>query len=189
MSFKRLQLLIEAHHHMRTTTGTASVLVVLGGFPGEWEGEHPHDTVQRLGAQGVFFAGWHDHDELAEMLACSDVFAAPSVDEPFGLVYLEAMAAGLPPIATTTGGPMSFINIDPGNPTGWMVPPDDLVATSHALAQAVGDRAERRARGARAALFVRDHYSWATSAQAFTGLYTDVIDDRERLADLSPAGR
>ena len=107
-------------------TGRRSVLVIAGGFPGEWEGEHPYDTVRRVGAEDVFFVGWRDHNELAEILRCSDVFAAPSVDEPFGLVYLEAMAAGLPPIATNTGGPASFINVDPGQPTGWLVPPDDV---------------------------------------------------------------
>ena len=51
---------------MRSTTGCRSVLVVAGGFPGEWEGEHPYDTVRRLGATGVFFVGWQDHDDLAE---------------------------------------------------------------------------------------------------------------------------
>ena len=66
MRFKRLQLLIEAHHAMRSTTSCRSVLVVAGGFPCEWEGEHPYDTVQRLGAEGVFFVGWHDHDELSD---------------------------------------------------------------------------------------------------------------------------
>ncbi len=78
MHFKRLQLLIEAHHRMRSTTACRSVLVIAGGFPGEWEGEHPYDTVQRLGADGVFFAGWRDHADLAEFLSCCDVFAAPS---------------------------------------------------------------------------------------------------------------
>jgi glycosyltransferase involved in cell wall biosynthesis len=189
MRFKRLQLLIEAHHAMQTATANRSVLVVVGGFPGEWEGEHPYDTVQRLGAQGVFFAGWHDHDVLATMLTCSDIFAAPSVDEPFGLVYLEAMAAGLPAIATNTGGPVSFINVDSANPTGWLVPADDLHATAAALAEAVSNPAERQQRGSRAARFVRDQYSWATSAAAFTDLYSDVIDDRNRMTTLSPAGR
>ena len=188
MRFKRLQLLIEAHHLMRITTDTDSVLVVAGGFPGEWEGEHPYDTVQRLGAQGVFFTGWHDHDELAEMLTCSDVFAAPSVDEPFGLVYLEAMAAGLPPIATTTGGPMAFINVDHRRPTGWLVPPDDVDATARALTAAVADPAARSQRGRRAARFVREHYSWQSSAQAFTDLYGEVIDDHPSNRHAQPGG-
>jgi glycosyltransferase involved in cell wall biosynthesis len=176
MRFKRLQLLIEAHHVMRSTTNCRSVLIVTGGFPCEWEGEHPYDTVQRLGAEGVFFVGWRDHDELSEILNCSDVFAAPSVDEPFGLVYLEAMATGIPPIATNTGGPLSFVNVDAAHPTGWLVPPDDVAATARALVEAVSDRATRLERGRRSAQFVREHYSWASSARSFARLYDEVID-------------
>jgi glycosyltransferase involved in cell wall biosynthesis len=176
MKFKRLQLLIEAHHVMRSTTGCRSVLVVAGGFPGEWEGEHPYDTVRRLGAEGVFFAGWRDHHDLSDILSCSDIFAAPSVDEPFGLVYLEAMASGVPPIGTTTGGPVSFINVDPDQPTGWMVPPDDVSATAGALAQAVTNPALRTERGRRCAQFVRENYSWAESAKSFAGLYDELAE-------------
>lgn len=180
MKFKRLQLLIEAHHHMRSTTACRSVLVVAGGFPCEWEGEHPYDTVQRLRAEGVFFLGWRDHDELSDILNCSDVFAAPSVDEPFGLVYLEAMASGVPPIATTTGGPLSFVNVDAERPTGWLVPPDDVVATARALAEAVSDQGTRLERGRRSAQFVRDHYSWASSARSFARVYEELIDGPTR---------
>jgi glycosyltransferase involved in cell wall biosynthesis len=178
MRFKRVQLLIEAHHAMRSSTGRRSVLVIAGGFPGEWEDEHPYDTVRRVGAEDVFFVGWRDHDELAEILRCSDVFAAPSVDEPFGLVYLEAMATGLPPIATNTGGPASFINVDPAQPTGWLVPPDDVAATAHALAEAVADPLVRVARGVRAARFVRERYSWSSSATELAELYQEMVDER-----------
>ena len=175
MRFKRLQLLIEAHHLMRTTSSSRSVLVIVGGFPGEWEGEHPHDTVRRLGAEGVFFAGWRDHCDLAEMFGCCDVFAAPAVDEPFGLVYLEAMASGIPPIGTASGGPLSFINVDPEQPTGWLTAPDDVRATAHALGEATSDDAMRAERGKAAARFVRDHYSWASSAQAFVTVYEELV--------------
>jgi glycosyltransferase involved in cell wall biosynthesis len=174
MGFKRVQHLIEAHHTMRSSTDHRAVLVIVGGFPGEWEGEHPFDTVQRLGAQDVFFVGWRGHDDLARILRCSDVFAAPGVDEPFGLVYLEAMAAGLPAIATNSGGPPTFINTLPGRPNGWLVPPDDLQATVAALVAAVAEPAERCARGRRAAAFVREHYSWTTAAQSFVDVYDDV---------------
>jgi len=175
LRFKRLQLLIEAHHALRGATGSAAVLVIVGGYPGEWEGEHPYDTVQRLGAEGVFFVGWRDHVDLAKALACSDVFAAPSVDEPFGLVYLEAMAAGVPPIATNTGGPCVFINVDPSRPTGWMVPPDDVAAITRALTEAVSEPLMRATRGRRAAKFVRERYSWAVAAGEFAQLYGAVV--------------
>lgn len=177
MKFKRLQLLIEAHHAMRATTSCRSVLIVAGGFPNEWEGEHPYDTVRRLGAEGVFFVGWRDHTDLSEILNCSDVFAALSVDEPFGLVYLEAMASGIPPIGTSTGGPLSFINVDHVRPTGWLVPPDDVAATTRALVEAISNPVERVERGRRAAQFVREHYSWASTAQSFARLYDEVTDE------------
>ena len=69
--------------------------------------------------------GWRGHDELPLGLSCADCFVAPSTDEPFGLVYLEAMACELPVIGTLSGGPPSFINVVPGEPDGWLVPPDD----------------------------------------------------------------
>jgi glycosyltransferase involved in cell wall biosynthesis len=178
MHFKRVQLLIEAHHALRSTTDLRSVLVIAGGFLGEWEGEHPADTVARLGAPDVFFVGWRDHDDVSEILRCSDVFAALSVDEPFGLVFLEAMAAGVPPITTATGGPATFINIDPDNPTGWLVPPDDLDATVAALVEAVGDIDERRLRGQRAADDTRANHSWETAARQFIDIYEAVVSER-----------
>ena len=52
----------------------------------------------REGVAGVFFSGWRGHDELPLGLGCADCFVAPSTDEPFGLVYLEAMACELPVI-------------------------------------------------------------------------------------------
>jgi glycosyltransferase involved in cell wall biosynthesis len=189
LRFKRLQLLIEAYDAMRRTSLQPSVLVIVGGFPGEWEGEHPYDTVQRLGAQGVFLAGWRDHDELSDILNCSDIFAAPSVDEPFGLVYLEAMAAGLPPIATNTGGPLSFINLDPDSPTGWLVPADDVTATAEALAEAVNNHSVVSDRGRRASQVVRKQYSWASPAAAFARLYSEVADEHDASPRFIQSGR
>src|SRR5262245_5517007 len=54
----------------------------------------------------VTFAGWVDS---AKFLREIDIFVLPSRDEPFGIVTLEAWAAGLPVIATTCEGPNSYI--------------------------------------------------------------------------------
>ena len=82
-------------------------------------------------------------------LSCADCFVAPSTDEPFGLVYLEAMACELPVIGTLSGGPPSFINVTPGEPDGWLVPPDDERALAEAMVTAIDDHAERSRRGQR----------------------------------------
>src|SRR3989304_749592 len=78
--------------------------------------------------EGVFFSGWRGHDELPLGLACADLFIGPSVDEPFGQVFLEAMSCGVPVIATRSGGPPSFVNTLSGRPNGWLGPPADVDA-------------------------------------------------------------
>ena len=74
---------------------------------------------------------------------CADVFVAPSVDEPFGQVYLEAMACGLPVIATDSGGPRSFVNTDPARPNGWLVTPDNETELADAIVEAASGKSTR----------------------------------------------
>ncbi len=94
---KRVPLLIEAYERARPGFNRRAPLVIVGGFPGEWEGEHPRDAIERLGARDVYLAGWHDHDELPDiLLAATDVVVLPSVREQFGQVLVEGMACGLP---------------------------------------------------------------------------------------------
>ena len=146
-------------------------LVIWGGWPGEWEGEHPHTIVMREQIEGVFFDGWRDHDQLPLGLSCADCFVAPSTDEPFGLVYLEAMACQLPVIGTLSGGPPSFINVIPGEPDGWLVPPDDEIALADALVAAVNDPAGRARRARNANRHARQNHSWRHVADRVTQLY------------------
>ena len=147
LAFKRVPLLVRAYARAREQMSVPAPLVIWGGWPGEWEDEHPHTIVTREHIEGVFFDGWRDHDELPLGLSCADCFVAPSTDEPFGLVYLEAMACELPVIGTLSGGPPSFININPGEPDGWLVPPDDETALANAMVTAIDDAAERIRRG------------------------------------------
>lgn len=175
LGFKRVALLVRAYGRARAERGIRAPLVIWGGSPGEWEGEHPDTVAREEGIDGVFFAGWRGHEELPTGLACSDVLVAPSVDEPFGQVYLEAMACGLPVIGTTTGGPLSFVNTHPGRPNGWLVAPDDERALADALADAAEDPDEVRRRGESAYQQIRDAYSWHSLAQRFVTIYEDVI--------------
>ena len=103
---KRAALLVRAHAIARGRLPAPLPLVLWGGFPGEWEGEHPADAAARSPwGHEVFLAGWRDHAELPAALAASDVMAVPSIQERFGLAYIEAMAMGVPPIACAAGAP------------------------------------------------------------------------------------
>ena len=119
----------------------------------------------------MFFDGWRDHDQLPLGLSCADCFVAPSTDEPFGLVYLEAMACELPVIGTRSGGPPSFINVTPGERDGWLVPPDDEHALADAMVEAINHPAKRKAFGQNAGRHARENYSWHDVARRVTDLY------------------
>ena len=164
---KRLPLLIEAYAQAAPGFARRAPLVLVGGFPGEWEGEHPLDAIRRTGAQDVYLAGWHDHEELPELLGASDVVVLPSVREQFGQVLVEGGAMGLPAIAVDAHGPAEIVE---NGGSGWLVPPDDRDALAGALAEAVASPEERRRRGERAAVLAHEKYAWP----ALAGLVADV---------------
>ncbi len=109
----------------------------------------------------MFFAGWRSHEELAQVLACGDLLAVPSVAERFGQVYVEAMAMRLPVIACDVAAPPTYIDADPASPdrSGWLVPPDDEAALARALVDAASDPAERAIRGENGRRRARERFS------------------------------
>jgi D-inositol-3-phosphate glycosyltransferase len=171
LGFKRLPLLVRAYARARERMAVPAPLVIWGGVPGEWEDEHPHTVATSEGVDGVFFSGWRGHDELPLGLGCADCFVAPSTDEPFGLVYLEAMACGLPVIATLSGGPPSFVNVIDGEEDGWLVAPDDPDGLADAIVTAVNSGEERARRGTNAARHARQWHSWDAAAGRLAELY------------------
>jgi len=155
---KRLSLLIEAFDRAQDELEQRAALILIGGHPGEWEGEHPLETIERIGARNVFLAGWHRHDELPPSLRAGDVLVHASVWEAFGQVLVEAMACALPVIAVERGGPATIV-ADPE--TGWLVEPDDTGALAGAIVAAVEDDADRRQRGERARSEAVERFSWS----------------------------
>jgi glycosyltransferase involved in cell wall biosynthesis len=155
---KRLPLLIEAFARARAKASERAALVLIGGHPGEWEGEHPYEAIARTGAEGVFLAGWHGHGELPTFLRAGDLLVHAAVREQFGQVLVEAMACGLPTIAVARGGPASIVV---AGETGWLVEPDDVEGLAAAIAAALDDQGERRRRGEAARERALAEYSWA----------------------------
>ncbi len=154
---KRLPLLIEAFAAARPRCRGPVSLVLLGGHPDEWEGEHPVETIERLGCPDVFLAGWHSHAELPRFLQAADLLVHASAHEQFGQVLVEAMACELPVVAVDRGGPATIVD-DPE--TGWLVPPDDADALTRAIVAAVNDPEDRRLRGRRARGEAVGLYAW-----------------------------
>jgi glycosyltransferase involved in cell wall biosynthesis len=156
--------------------GKPAPLVLVGGHPGEWEGEHPLATARTLGNRQVFLAGWRPHEELPQALNAADALVLPSVAEAFGLVLVEAMACGLPVIACRAHGPAAIVA---DGRTGWLIRPDDEDALVDALLAAANGREEHLARGRRAHRDSR-RYDWAKIARRIESLYEELLASSPR---------
>ncbi len=178
LGFKRVPTLVRAFARARSRFTRPGSLVVWGGHPGEWEGEHPVTVAEAEGIDGIYFTGWRGHDDLPRGLAACDALIVPSVDDPYPQVPLEAMASGLPVVASRSGGLRSMVNLDPVRPTGWFVPPDDLDALADALVTVVNDPADRATRGANAFAHARAELSWDRLVPRFEAVYAAAIAHR-----------
>jgi D-inositol-3-phosphate glycosyltransferase len=176
LAFKRVPALIRAFARARSRFRGPGSLVIWGGHPGEWEGEHPAAVAQEVGTDGIYFAGWRGHDDLPDGLAACDALMMSSVDDPFPQAPLEAMAVGLPVLACRSGGLLSIVNVDPKRPTGWLVPPDDPDALTDMLTTIVNDPAEIARRGANALAHARADLSWNGRVPSFESAYAQASE-------------
>jgi glycosyltransferase involved in cell wall biosynthesis len=100
----------------------------------------------RLGVgERVRFTGWLDADQLANELANASVVVVPSLwPEPFGLVGIEAFAAGRPAVASSTGGIEDWLE---DGVSGLTVPPGDAGRLAQALNELLADPERQRQMG------------------------------------------
>ena len=112
----------------------------------------------RLGVgERVRFAGWLGAEQLAHELAEASVVAIPSLwPEPFGLVGIEALAAGRPVVASATGGVEDWL--DPGR-TGLSVPAGDIGALAGALAELLDDPRRQQSMGEAGRIAVGERFT------------------------------
>jgi len=192
LDFKRVPLLVRAVSRVNQSFGGSADppfnLLVWGGMPGEWEGEHPHTVARSLDLPNVFFCGWLPHEVLCKGLNIADVLVAPSYNEPFGQVYIEAMATGVPVIATRSGGPLDFV-VDTGpSANGWFCEVDDLDSLAGTLRRALSSETERKRRGANALALMRGEYDWKQIARRYADVYADVASANGRSATSTETG-
>jgi glycosyltransferase involved in cell wall biosynthesis len=123
----------------------------------------------------VSFLGWQ-----ADLLSCFarwDVFVQPSLEEAFGLAALEAMAAGLPVVATAVGGLLELIE---DGRTGWLVPPADPQALAKRLRELLRDREQRRTLGAAGQARARQNFSVERMVSSIERTYVELLSSYSR---------
>jgi glycogen(starch) synthase len=117
----------------------------------------------------ISFTGFVGGD-LASTMAATDAFVIPSLYEPFGMVALEAAAAGAPVAASATGGLAEII--EPGI-TGVTFEAKSTPALADAVSALLADRKAARRMARQARLMVSHRYSWALIAARTEDVYRD----------------
>jgi glycosyltransferase involved in cell wall biosynthesis len=129
------------------------------------DGEHRDELEKRTAALGlgsvVSFLGRADAGRVRTLLAGARALVVPSIYEGMPLVVLEAMAAGVPVVASAVSG-IPEVVLD--GETGWLVPPEDPAALAAALAAVLADPAEARRRGEAGRVRAAEHFRPAVAA-------------------------
>jgi sugar transferase (PEP-CTERM/EpsH1 system associated) len=107
-------------------------------------------------------------DDVASELARFDVFVLPSLAEGISNTILEAMAAGLPVVATAVGGNPELVE---EGASGWLVGSEDAQALADAIARYVEDPALRERHGRRGRALAESRYSLRRMVQDYDDIY------------------
>ena len=121
----------------------------------------------------VRLIGWVD--DVAKLLPTFDLFVSPSRSEPFGLSIVEAMAGGVPVIASMSEGAREIID---DNQTGRLVPIGDTDALAKAIGELLSDRKERDRLGQNAQRVVRERFSLERMLEATEQVYREGLETR-----------
>jgi spore coat protein SA len=114
-------------------------------------------TLERTRPSNTELIGYRTGNELATLLGEADIFCCPSIwNDPFPMSPLEAMASGLPVVASKTGG----IPEELAYGGGIMVPPNDKEALATALLKLLEDASYREQLGKEALQASSDHFLW-----------------------------
>ena len=131
-------------------------------------------TVSRLGLSGtVRFVRGIGEAEVARHYAEAQVAVVPSLYEGFSIPALQAMASGVPLVATTAGALPEVVGRD--GDTGLLVPPGDAAALARAIGTLLDDGALRSRLSAAALLRSRSLFSWEATARATADVYREVV--------------
>jgi glycosyltransferase involved in cell wall biosynthesis len=150
-----------------------NTLLVLAG-KGDDKGEEEvkiRERVESLGLEDrVRFLGWRS--DVNEIMSCFDIFVLPSLNEGMGRVLVEAMAVGLPIVASRVGGIPDLVK---DGENGLLVPPADAGALERAISDLLSDKAKRKRMGGAGKKMCLP-YSTEAMVKQIDDLYKDLLE-------------
>jgi glycosyltransferase involved in cell wall biosynthesis len=166
---KQVEVLLQAFVGVRQRLPHARLAIVGGGD----EAARLRRTAVELGvAEGAVFAGRAAAEVLLDWYTAADLFVLPSSSEAQGIVALEAMACGLPVVASAVGGLHG--TIDDGE-NGYLVPSGAVEPLAARLVELLSDPARRQAMSEAARLKVSREFSWQRAVEATVQVYRELV--------------
>jgi len=158
-----------------------ATLVIAGGGREDDEALRLRALAAAYGLQDrVKVVGSVARERVPALMRSADVLVSVPWYEPFGIVPLEAMACGVPVIASAVGG-----HLDTVAGCGVLVPPRRPQALARALREVLADSAGRRSMGQAGAVKVRAGYGWPRVAELTEAVYLSVIRERSGVWSLN----
>jgi len=178
---KGLVPLLEALAKLRTERDVELAVI---GRPNE--GGRVARTIDRLGlSRAVHCVTGISDDELAGMYAQAQVAVVPSLYEGFSLPAIEAMACGVPLVATTGGALPEVVGTD--GETALLVTPDDAGALAAGIGRILDDDALAARLGEGGRRRVLGRFTWEATARGTAEQYRRLLDDHRRASDSAGA--
>lgn len=126
----------------------------------------------------VRFLGWRS--DVAEILNALDVYVLASESEGMSNTILEAMACGLPVVATEVGGNVELVD----RRAGILVPPSNPTTLADAVTRLLREPAQRDAMGALARWRAEEYFSLETMARNYANVYMDLVSRRLKIGGI-----
>jgi len=154
-------------------------LIIVG--PGARLYRRYQKQIAREGIEDVVLVGSVPNEDLPRYYKTADIFCAPATRcESFGVVLLEAMAVGVPVVASDVEG---YANVVTHGEDGLLVPPKDDSMLAKILTSLINDKSLREQMGAVGKLNAQ-HYSWEKVARRIQDFYMEVLNGQLRKKEL-----
>ena len=169
--------LIEAFSEIKKEIPEAKLILVGDGS----ERGNLEKQADNLGLRGAIeFAGEIPHNELPHWYHKADIFVMPSLSEGFGITVIEAMACGVPVVASGVGG---LLDIVEDRVTGFLATPGDPASLKYHILNILreGDVGKNISDNARSRVF---KYSWNNIAKEISDIYNSQLKRSESLSSV-----
>lgn len=182
VTMKGLRYLLEALAKLRTERHVE--LVVIGRLK---PGGHSARTIEELGlSDAVTFVSGVPEQRIIELYSEAEVAVVPSLYEGFSLPAIEAMACGVPLVATTGGALPEVVGTD--GETALVVPPGDSEALADKIRTALDDPELRARIGSRGRERVVSRWTWRHTAEGTVAQYRELLAETAPIQARRPGG-